>query len=182
MRLGYPAQDRVADGVAVRVVDRLEMVDVDECHTKGPLVARCAFDLGEQRREERLSIGDAGQPVDGRAIVCVGERGGDEVDRGTEAGFESAATRRHGDGVVAGGDPLGGLDQPPESQAHHDPGQRRSQGDPDRHGRDPHNGWTRTDVDPRRRELRARQEEDPDRDRSHERQDPQQAHHTARLR
>ena len=76
-RLGDPAQDDVAGGVAVGVVDRLEVVDVDEGDAQRALVARRALDLGEQGGEERLAVGDAGQPVDGRAVVRVGERGRD---------------------------------------------------------------------------------------------------------
>ena len=38
-RLGDAAQDDVAGGVAVRVVDLLEVVDVDERDRQGPVVA-----------------------------------------------------------------------------------------------------------------------------------------------
>ena len=44
-RLGDAAQDDVADGVAVRVVDGLEVVDVDERDRQRALVARRALDL-----------------------------------------------------------------------------------------------------------------------------------------
>ena len=74
-RLGDAAQDDVAGRVAVRVVDRLEVVDVDEGDAQRPLVARRALDLGEQGGEERLAVGDAGQPVDRRPVVGVGEGG-----------------------------------------------------------------------------------------------------------
>ena len=108
-RLGDAAQDDVAGGVAVRVVDGLEVVDVDEGDAQRPLVARCALDLGEQGGEEGLAIDDAGQAVDRRPVVGVGEGGGDAVDGVPEAGLEATAAIRDGDGVVAGDDPLGGL-------------------------------------------------------------------------
>ena len=85
MRLGDVAQDDVARGVAVRVVDRLEVVDVDERDAQRPLVARRALDLGEEVGEERLAVGHAGQAVDGRAVVGVGEGCRDGVDRDAEA-------------------------------------------------------------------------------------------------
>ena len=77
MRLGDAAQDDVAGGVAVRVVDGLEVVDVDEGDRQRPLVAGRPLDLGEQLGEQRLAVGDAGQPVDGRRVVRVGEGDGD---------------------------------------------------------------------------------------------------------
>ena len=70
-RLGHAAQDDVADGVPVRVVDGLEVVDVDERDRQRPAVARRPLDLGEQRSQQRLPVGDAGQPVErsrGRGI------------------------------------------------------------------------------------------------------------------
>ena len=85
-RLGDAPQDDVAGRVAVRVVDRLEVVDVDECDAQGPLVARGAFHLGEQGRQERLPIGDPGQSIDGRAVVRVGQGGRDRVDGDARAG------------------------------------------------------------------------------------------------
>ena len=75
--LGDAAQDRVTCGVAIRVVDRLEVVDVDERDAERSSVAGRALDFGEQIGEERLAICDAGQTVDGRPVVCVGEGGGD---------------------------------------------------------------------------------------------------------
>ena len=121
MRLGDAAQDDVARGVAVRVVDRLEVVDVDEGDAQRSLVARRSLDLGEQLREERLAVGHAGQAVDRRAVVGVGERGRDAVDRGAQARLEAAASGRDRDRVVAAGDPLRGLDEAAEAEAHDEP-------------------------------------------------------------
>ena len=73
MRLGDAAQHDVADAVAVRVVDGLEVVDVDEGDRQRALVARRALDLGEERAEQGLAVGDAGQAVDRRAVMGVGE-------------------------------------------------------------------------------------------------------------
>jgi hypothetical protein len=96
-RLGHAAQDGVARGVAVGVVDRLEMVDVDEGDAQRSFVARRALDLGEQGCEQDLSIGDAGEAVDRRPVMRVGERRGDPVDRDPEAGFDTAASLGDGD-------------------------------------------------------------------------------------
>ena len=91
MRLGDAAQHDVAGRVAVRVVDRLEVVDVDERDAQRPLVAGRALDLGEQGGEQRLAVGDAGQAVDRRPVVRVGQGGGDAVDRDAETRLEAAA-------------------------------------------------------------------------------------------
>ncbi len=93
-RLGDVAQDDVARGVAVRVVDHLEVVDVDERDAQRSLVARGALDFGEEVGEQSLAIGDAGQPVDGRPVVGVGEGCRDAVDRVAQAGLETAALGR----------------------------------------------------------------------------------------
>ena len=63
--------------MAVRVVDRLEVVDVDERDAQRPPVARRALDLGEEVGEERLAVCDAGQAVDRRPVVGIGQGGGD---------------------------------------------------------------------------------------------------------
>ena len=76
-RLGDAAQDDVAGGVAVGVVDGLEVVDIDERDRQRALVARRALDFGEQVGEQGLAVDDAGQAVDGGAVVGVGEGGGD---------------------------------------------------------------------------------------------------------
>ena len=60
----------------------------------------------------------------------VGEGGGDAVDGLAEAGLEAAAAGRDGDRVVAGGDPLGGLDQAPEADPTDGPGDGRRQATP----------------------------------------------------
>ena len=84
-RLGHAAQDDVADGVAVGVVDGLEVVDVDEGDRQRPAVARRALDLGEEARQQRLPVGDAGEPVDGGPVVGVDQGRRDVVDRAREA-------------------------------------------------------------------------------------------------
>ena len=70
--LGHPAQHDVATLVPVAVVDHLEMVDVDEGDAQRPFVAGGSLDLGEQLRQERLPVVDAGQAVDRRPVVRVG--------------------------------------------------------------------------------------------------------------
>ena len=132
-RLRHAAQDDVAGSVAVRVVDRLEVVDIDERDAQRPLIARCALDLGEQGGEEGLAIDHAGQAVDRRPVVRVGEGRRDAVDGIPEPRLETAAAARDGDGVVAGDDPLGGRDEPPEADPDDDPGQRGRERDADHH-------------------------------------------------
>ena len=79
-RLGDAAQHDVAGGVAVGVVDGLEVVDVDERDRQRALVAAGALDLGEQGGQQRAAVRDAGQAVDGREVLGLGEGGGDAVD------------------------------------------------------------------------------------------------------
>ena len=80
-RLGDAAQDHVAGRMAVRVVDGLEVVDVDEGDRQRALVAAGALDLGEERRQERLAVRDARQAVEGGQVVGLGQRDRDAVDR-----------------------------------------------------------------------------------------------------
>ena len=79
-RVGDPSQDQVAGGVAVRVVEPLEVVEVD--HHDRQLVAEAGrpIDLGLERGQDRLAIEHAGQVVDrgqrpdlGHAIGQLGE-------------------------------------------------------------------------------------------------------------
>ena len=124
-RLRDPTQHYVAGRVAVRVVDDLEVVDIDERHAQRPLVARGTLDLGKQGRQHGLTIDDPGHPVDRRPVGRVGQRGGDAVDRDAEARLEPATSLRDRDGVVAGRDPLGGLDQAAVPDTHDRPGDER---------------------------------------------------------
>ena len=168
--------------VPVGVVDGLEVVDVDEGDRQRPLVAGGALDLGEQRREQRLAVGDAGQPVDRRAVVGLGEGAGDRVDGRREPALEAAAARRDRGRVVARGDPLGGLDQADDAEAEVRPHDERRSGRPRRpRPRCGHDG-PRPLVDPRPEDRRRDEEQDPERDRSRERQDPEQAHHARSVR
>ena len=165
-------------GVAVRVVDGLEVVDVDEGDAQWPVVAAGALDLGEQLGEQRLPIGDAGEAVDGRAIVRVGQGGRDAVDGRGQTRLEATAVARDRDRVVAGGDALRGPDQPPEADPDDEPRQRRGQGDAHQHRGGCGGLGGVAAADPRRDESRVRQDEEGDRDRSRDRQYPQQACHT----
>ena len=54
-RLGDPAQDDVAESVPVRVVDGLEVIDVEECDRQGTAVATGSIGLGEEIREQSLA-------------------------------------------------------------------------------------------------------------------------------
>ncbi len=180
--LGDAAQDDVARGVAVGVVDGLEVVDVDEGDRQRALVASGALDLGEEGAQQGAPIDDAGQAVDRRPVVGLRQGGGDAVDGPPEPPLEAVAPSRHGDRVVAGGDPLGGLHETPEPDAHQEVQRARR----DRHadGRRGHRSdhGTAHGIDPGGRDLRDRDEEDPECDRSRKRQDPKQAHHLSKAR
>ena len=63
-RLGDTPKHDVAGGMAVRVVDGLEMVDVDEGDREGSFMARPRSTSGGVLEEERPPVGDAGQQVD----------------------------------------------------------------------------------------------------------------------
>ena len=180
-RLGDPAQDDVARGVAVGVVDGLEVVDVDEGDRERSLVAGSALDLGEERGQQGLAVGDAGQPVDRRAVVGVGQRAGDAVDRARRGGPRGRCRGLEPDRVVAGGDPLGRLDEAAEPEP--DDGQVTSavKDTPIVAAAMAATTERRPVIDPRRRSVGYREEEDPDRDRGRKRQDPEQAHHLPRL-
>ena len=171
--LGDAAQDRVTCGVAIRVVDRLEVVDVDERDAERTAIACRALDLGEQIGEERLAVCDAGQAVDGRPVICIGQGGGDRIDGDTEAFLETATGGRDLDGVVARGDLLGGLDHAPETDAFDQPrqdgGGRRGEGDGHQGG---HVRPLALDH-PGGGQVWVVHKEDPDHDRSHDGQDPQ---------
>ena len=74
-RLGDAAQDDVAGRVAVRVVDGLEVVDVDEGDRQRAARSGSARSTSvKQRGQQRLAVGDAGQAVDRRPVVGVGQR------------------------------------------------------------------------------------------------------------
>ena len=77
--VGDVAQDRVADAVAVLVVDRLEVVEVGDDHRD--LAAgrrRLVGELGDARLE-RDAVQHAGQLVDDRRAAVVGGRGADRA-------------------------------------------------------------------------------------------------------
>jgi hypothetical protein len=102
--------------VAVRVVDRLEVVDVDERNGQRPLVPVGPLDLVEELDEEGAAVRDAGQLVDGRSVSRLGERRRKAVDGAGEAGVDPAAglRRGHGDAQLAVGELLDCLHDPAE--------------------------------------------------------------------
>ena len=81
------------------------------------------------------------------------------------------------DRVVARGDLLGGLDQAAETDAHHEPREDGGRCHAERDGHDPGHRLTVALDDPGGGHVRVIEEQDPDHDRSHDGQDPQQAHH-----
>ena len=85
-RVGDVAQDRVADAVAVVVVDRLEVVEVGQYHADRLVGERGLLgDLGEARLQ-RATVEQASELVE-RAVGAMADVGGDErahVDRGAD--------------------------------------------------------------------------------------------------
>ena len=69
------AQDDVAGGMAVRVVEPLEVVEVDEDQRQRPAVAGARASSSSTRVEDGLAVGDAGQRVEGRLLPCLRRRG-----------------------------------------------------------------------------------------------------------
>ena len=86
---GHLAQDGVAGVVPVRVVDRLEAVDVDEGDAQRLVVAPGAVDLGGERGEEGLAVRNAGEPVMGGARL-----GQEEGSRGRVEGLRQSSFGR----------------------------------------------------------------------------------------
>jgi hypothetical protein len=128
MRLAIGAEDLVADGVAVVVVDVLEVVDVDHQHADGVAVAAGAGDLLLAEAEEVAAVVEAGEPVDRRHGLDLGE----QVALGdlgvVLAALEAAAVVHRGDGDDRGADEeelvgergreVGDLDQAERQRAH----------------------------------------------------------------
>ena len=181
-RLGDPAQDDVAEAVPIGVVDRLEVVDVDEGDRQCSLVASGALDLGEEAREQRLAIGHAGQPVDRRPVVGLGHRAGDRVEGRREPALEAAAGGRHRGRVVARRQALRALDQVGHAEAEVPRHDEHGQGYPADRSHDRGHDGPRPLVDPRPEDRRLDEEKDPEGDRSRQRQDPEQAHHARTVR
>ena len=78
------AQDLVADGVAVRVVDALEVVDVDERDGQRPVVAVGPLDLGREDLQAGETVQEAGQLVGRGQGLDVSDPRAKPVDRGRE--------------------------------------------------------------------------------------------------
>ena len=70
----------IAHPVAVRVVDRLEAVDVHEGHRQWLGVARRALDLTDERAEQRFAVRDSGQAIAGGLRLRLGEGAGGTVE------------------------------------------------------------------------------------------------------
>jgi hypothetical protein len=68
------AQNQVAHLVPERVVDRLEVVDVDEGDRERPIVSSHTFELREQVRQKGRAIGDPREAIDRRCLLCRLER------------------------------------------------------------------------------------------------------------
>ena len=64
--MGQLAQHRVAARVAVRVVDLLEVVEVEHQHRERPVEPGGPLDLARQAHREVAEVPEAGQPVGGR--------------------------------------------------------------------------------------------------------------------
>ncbi len=168
--------------MAVGVVDGLEVVDIDERDRQRTAVAGRPFDFVEQGGEQGLAVGDAGEPVVGGSIVRIDQRRRDVVDGAREAPLLRASQRLDVPGVIARGDPLGGLDEIPEAVGEVRPHDDRGEGDAEDGGAD--RGHAQPDG--RRQPCRCRfgdeQEQDPDPGGGPERQDPEHTTHTGSLR
>ena len=77
--------------MAMRVVDRLEAVDVDERDAERLRVARRALDLGAEGGEQRLAVGDAGEPVVRRTRLDLEEGAARRVQCPGQAAFAGDA-------------------------------------------------------------------------------------------
>ena len=115
-------QHGVADPVAVRVVDRLEAVDVHEGHRQRLGVARRALDLADERAEQRLAVRDPGQPIAGGLRLGLGEGAGGPVEGPRQPPLGRNARLLEHDGLALVDGLLQVLGQPPQAEAEVAPG------------------------------------------------------------
>src|ERR1700733_14684571 len=65
-------QNAIADGVAEAIVDRFEVVDVEQHHRQRPRICCLAFELRFTVLQKRSTVGDAGQRINqGSSLVAL---------------------------------------------------------------------------------------------------------------
>ena len=152
------AQDGVAGRVAVRVVEPLEVVEVDDDHRQLAAIPVGAQELVVEPRENGLAVGDAGQRVDGREAPRVGDAVGELAEGDAQARVGDALRlERHERALVRGaGQALGEpRDAPVLVTLDHQRVPGRSRERPDEHGDEQHDSGGNLDVQWTSREQSA---------------------------
>ena len=143
---------------------------------KRPLIARRALDLREQRAQERLAVGDAGEPVGRGGLVGLAKRRRDRAEGPRQPSAEASATAVHARLEVAGGEPLGRLDEAREAPAEGERRERHAQRQRHAAHRDRDERQSRGLVHDRRERPERDSRDQPDR-RGHDDQDPRESQH-----
>jgi hypothetical protein len=96
--VGHVDQQQVARLVPERVVDQLELVEVEEDQGDLAAVAAAVAQVAVERAHEQPAVGQAGQGVVGRLVLerrLPGAPLGDVLERPDEAGLAAAGPHRH---------------------------------------------------------------------------------------
>src|SRR4029078_5837663 len=93
----------VARGVAVRVVDRLEAVEIEEAQGGRPSPARDPRLLGRERLGQRVAVRRARQRIDARTRALPGERPLEAAAEPVRPGGAEQKARREAGGEGQGG-------------------------------------------------------------------------------
>ena len=113
-----PAEQLVPVGMAARVVDALELVDVEQHHRHRPTVAACLVDLARERLLEAAVVGEVGQRVAVHQLLEAAlarlEAGGHRVELVGELAQLVAAAPAQPRAQVAAADSAGRRAQPVE--------------------------------------------------------------------
>ena len=101
---GYPLDDLVAERMAVRVVEELEVVDVRDQHRELALIALCPPDLHLELLERPPPVEQSAERIDlaesldlfhqPRVLERLGHLAGEQQDRGPSVGRELAGGPR----------------------------------------------------------------------------------------
>jgi hypothetical protein len=169
--------------VAVRVVDGLEVIDVDECHRQGSLVAVRPLDLVEQLEQQRAAVGYAGQLVGRGGVGRLRERDRDPVDGPPQPTLEAAPLLLGPDGdvEVAFGELFGGPHEAAKPIRDVDEHEDGRQGDAHGGGGDRGHDWAKTLVEPRIERGRHADPKHDERDRGDDSQAREKTHHSSSL-
>ena len=160
----HAAQHAVAHLVAVRVVDGLEVIEVNEGDGQRPAVAGGPLDLAEELRQQGGPVGHAGQAIGGGRLLRLPQRRRDALQatcHGRQRA-EPAGVGQQGGGPISGQLSRGGRERR-DPAAQGDPGaehaQERAHGGP---GQDPAQERTRVRErgHDRRRGQQGRRQQD----------------------